>query len=136
MVKVLVKELILGFLFLVTGLFFFTSFELEIFKKWVVFSLVTTLLMMAGTLLVNFLLNIGFDMPGLALAGIILLSQILLLSLLFIFLEPDRTNHRIVAKAGTLSYLLFLGIDIYWKVKWMFPPKKRKRLIHKENEDF
>ncbi|GAO28287.1 hypothetical protein [Geofilum rubicundum] len=136
MVKVLVKELILGFLFLVTGLFFFTSFELEIFKKWVVFSLVTTLLMMAGTLLVNFLLNIGFDMPGLALAGIILLSQILLLSLLFIFLEPDRTNHRIVAKAGTLSYLLFLGIDIYWKVKWMFPPKKRKRLIHKENKDF
>jgi drug/metabolite transporter (DMT)-like permease len=136
MVKVLVKELILGFLFLVTGLYFFTSFELEIFKKWVVFSLVTTLLMMAGTVLVKILINIDFDMPGLALAGIILFSQIILLLLLFIFLEPEQTNHRIVAKAGTISYLVFLGIDIYWKVKWMFPPKERKRLFDKDNKDF
>src|SRR5690606_35889623 len=102
MVKILIKELVLGFLFLVTGLYIFDSFELNIFRKWVVFSLVTTLLMMAGTGLIKILLNIGFDMPGLALAGVILFSQLLLLILLFIFLEPDKTNHRIVAKAGTL----------------------------------
>ncbi len=136
MVKLLIKELLLGIVFLVAGLYLFSSFELGIFKKWLVFSLVTTLLMMAGTLLIKFLLDIGFDMPGLALAGIILVSQVLLLIILFIFLEPDKTNHRIVAKAGTISYFIFLGIDIYWKVKWMFPPKERKRLIEKENEDF
>lgn len=136
MVKLLIKELVLGFLFLVAGLYLFNSFELEIFKKWLVFSIVTTLLMMAGTVLIKILLNIGFDMPGLALAGIILFSQLLLLILLFIFLEPEKTNHRIVAKAGTISYLIFLGIDIYWKVKWMFPPEEKKRLKVKENADF
>lgn len=126
----------LGTFILVAGLYLFTSFELEIFKKWLIFSLVTTLLMVAGTVLIKILLNMGFDMPGLALAGIMLFSQLLLLILLFIFLEPDKTNHRIVAKAGTVSYLLFLGIDIYWKVKWMFPPEERKRLKVKENADF
>lgn len=136
MVKVLVKELVLGFLIFVTGLYLFNSFELDIFKKWVIFCVITTLLMLAGTVLIKFLLNIRFDMPGLALAGVILVSQFLLLIILFIFLEPDKTNHRIVAKAGTISYLFFLGIDIYWKVKWMFPPKERKRLIEIENEDF
>lgn len=135
MVKLLIKELALGMFFLGSGLYLFDVFELNIFKKWVVFSTFTTLMMMAGTVLVKFLLNTGFAMPGLALAGIILLSQIILLLLLFIFLEPEKTNHRIVAKAGAVTYLLFLGIDIYWKVKWMFLPKEHRRLKNKENED-
>jgi hypothetical protein len=136
MVKILIKELALGFLFLVTGLYVFDSFELNVFRKWVVFSLITTLLMMAGTVMVKFLLDIGFDMPGMALVGILLFSQIILLLLLFIFLEPEKANHRIVAKAGAVTYLLFLGIDIYWKVRWMFPPEDRNRLINKDNKDF
>ncbi len=136
MVKILIKELVLGILILVTGLFLFDFYELNIFRKWVVFSLVTTLLMMAGTVMVKFLLDIGFDMPGMALVGILLFSQIILLLLLFIFLEPEKANHRIVAKAGVVTYLFFLGVDIYWKVRWMFPPKDRKRFINKENEDF
>jgi hypothetical protein len=136
MVKILIKELVLGVLFLVTGLYVFDTFELNIFRKWVVFSLVTTLLMMAGTVMVKFLLNIGFDMPGMALAGIILFSQIFLLLLLFIFLEPEKANHRIVAKAGAVTYLLFLGMDIFWKVRWMFPPKKGNRMINRDNKDF
>ena len=128
MVKILIKELVVGLLFLAAGLYLFTYLGVGVFKMWLIFSLVTTFLMMAGTVLIKFLLNIGFDMPGLALAGIILLSQIILLTLLFIFLEPEKANHRIVAKAGAVTYLLFLGIDIYWKVNWMFPPKARKHL--------
>lgn len=136
MVKIIIKELVFGVLLLISGLFLFDALELNIFKKWVIFTLVTTLLMIAGTVMVKFLLNAGFDMPGVALAGMLLFSQIVLLLLLFIFLEPEKENHRIVAKAGVISYLLFLGVDIFWKVRWMFPPKDRKRLITKENEDF
>ncbi len=136
MVRILIKEFILGFLFLISGLYLFDALELNIFKKWVIFTCVTTLLMMAGTVLIKFLLDIGFDMPGMALAGILLFSQIILLLLLFIFLEPEKANHRIVAKAGVVIYLLFLGVDIYWKVRWMFPHEERKRLKTKENEDF
>jgi len=134
--KLLIKELVLGLFFLGVGLYLFHSFEVSISKDWVVLSLIITLFMMAGTWLVKFLLDIGYSLPGLALVGFTLFGQFFLLLLLFIFLEPENTNHRIMAKSGTISYSVYLGIDIYWKISWMFPPKKRKRMIEKENEDF
>jgi hypothetical protein len=54
--------------------------------------------------------------------------QIILVIILFIFLEPDNIKHRITVKTGLPVYLIMLAVDLYWKIKWVFLPKERKRL--------
>lgn len=122
MIKLLIKEIILGVVILIGGLLFFQSIGLAIWTKWIVFSFVLTALFAAGTVLFNLLKMRKTEWTGLSFAGITLVNQLILLILLFVFLEPEETNHRIVAKVGIGIYLIFLGIDTFWKLKWLLPP--------------
>jgi hypothetical protein len=123
MIRLLIKEIILGVVILVGGLLFFQSIGLAIWTKWIIFSFVLTALFTTGTVLFKLLKLSKSEWTGLSFAGITLVNQLILLILLFIFLEPEETNHRIVAKVGIGIYLIFLGIDTFWKLKWLLPPK-------------
>ena len=136
MTRVLIKELILGVIILVVGLVTFAHFELSIFKKWIIFSVLTTGFMMLSTLLLNLVKMIKPEMIGIVFIIAILLFQLILVIILFVFLEPENVNHRITAKSATVVYLISLGVDIYWKIRWIFPEKKRKRLKVNRHDDF
>ncbi len=128
MSKVLIKELILGISVLIMGLLGFSYFEVGIFKKWIVFSLLTTGFMMFATLLIDLTRMLRPSLIGLLLIGLIFIFQIFLVIILFVFLEPDDLKHRITVKTGLPVYIAMLAWDLYWKIKWVFLPKERKRL--------
>jgi|GEM_PF-1216845 hypothetical protein len=128
MTKILIKELILGISVLALGLFGFSYFETGVFKKWVIFSFLITGFMMFSTLITDLTRMIKPTLIGLVLISSTFIFQIILVIILFIFLEPDNIKHRITVKTGLPVYLIMLAVDLYWKIKWVFLPKERKRL--------
>jgi hypothetical protein len=124
MKRLIIKELMLSCVVFIAGIAFFKLFGLSILVKWIIFSGALFLLFGAGTIVFFIIKKLWKDVVGLAFAGVTLLNQLILLILLFIFLEPEELNHRIVAKAGVGAYLTYLGIDTYWKLRWLFPPSQ------------
>ncbi|TCO10911.1 hypothetical protein [Natronoflexus pectinivorans] len=119
--SIILKEIILSLVVFFAGLFVFRHLEVDIFTKWVYFSILLFVLFVISTLFVKYLIDSNKSWVALGFAGITFFCQIILLLILFIFLEPEETNHRIVAKVGVVSYLTFLGFDTFWKIKWLFP---------------
>jgi hypothetical protein len=124
MIKLIIKEFVLSLIIFLIGYIVFNSFGLTIKSKWIFLSLILFFLFSFGSVFFNVLKQKGVEWLGLAFAGITFLNQLILLILLFVFLEPQEQNHRIVAKVGIVAYLTFLGIDTYWKLKWLFSDKK------------
>ncbi|MDG5799422.1 hypothetical protein QA597_03500 [Marinilabiliaceae bacterium ANBcel2] len=125
MVKVLIKEFIFAVVAFGVGVKFILLMDDDVFLKWGVFCTLLFALFAIGTLLCNHLKisRPEWTAPGLAI--ITLAHQLILLLILFIFLEPENENHRIVVKKGLGAYLFFLALDTYWKIMWLFPRKKR-----------
>ncbi|HLW07507.1 MAG TPA: hypothetical protein VKY45_08075 [Marinilabiliaceae bacterium] len=120
MKQIIKKELVLGGILFLVGLLAQYLLGHKMIKGWTAFSIILALLFISSTLLFNWLMKIKPDQIGLLFAGVTLLIQAILLSLLFIVLKPTEENHRAFAILGLSNYLLFLLLDTRWKLKWFF----------------
>src|SRR5690606_22275169 len=111
MTKILIKELILGISVLALGLFGFSYFETGVFKKWVIFSFLITGFMMFSTLITDLTRMIKPTLIGLVLISSTFIFQIILVIILFIFLEPDNIDRKRVVE---VSVVLFWGMVMLW----------------------
>ncbi len=118
--RLLLKEFLLGIFILSVGLFLFKRLEIDIYYSWIYLSALLFVLFAFGTLILNYFLIKKNTWLNFAFIGVTFFKQLVLLILLFVFLEPKEGLHRIVAKSGIAAYLIFLGFDTYWKVKWLF----------------
>ena len=94
----------------------------KMITDWLVFSIILVTLFISSTFLFDWVIKRKPDQIGLLFAGVTLLSQAILLALLFIVLKPTEENHRAFAILGLTNYLLFLLLDTRWKLKWFFKP--------------
>lgn len=120
MKQIIKKELVLGGILFLVGLLAQYLLGHKMIEGWTAFSIILALLFISSTLLFNWLMKIKPDQIGLLFAGVTLLIQAILLSLLFIVLKPTEENHRAFAILGLSNYLLFLLLDTRWKLKWFF----------------
>jgi len=122
--RIVIKEILLGLTILLGGFFAFKALQVDVKVKWIVFSVMFTSLFIGGTYILKIARDRLQSLIGIIFAGITLINQIIFLILLFIFLEPQKPEHRILAFTGVIVYLVYLGIDTFWKLKLLFPPNK------------
>lgn len=120
MKQIIKRELILGGTLFILSLVTQYLLGYKMIVAWLIFSIILAVLFISSTLLFNWLMKLKPDQIGLLFAGVTLLIQAILLSLLFIVLKPTEENHRAFAILGLTNYLLFLLLDTRWKLKWFF----------------
>ena len=123
MKKIIKKEWVTGGILFLVGILVQYLLGIKMIVGWTIFSVILVVLFVSSTFLFDWLLNKNKqDQIGLIFAGVTLLNQVILLTLLFIMLKPSEVNHRAFAILGLTNYLLFLLLDTRWKLKWFFKP--------------
>ncbi len=120
MKQIIRKELVLGSILFLVGFLAQYLLGYKMIIGWMIFSFILIVLFVTSTFLFNWLIRKNQDHVGLLFAGVTLISQAILLALLFIVLKPTEENHRAFAILGLTNYLLFLLLDTRWKLKWLF----------------
>src|SRR5690554_1757213 len=111
MKQIIRKELVLGSILFLVGFLAQYLLGYKMIIGWMIFSFILIVLFVTSTFLFNWLIRKNQDHVGLLFAGVTLISQAILLALLFIVLKPTEENHRAFAILGLTNYLLFLLLD-------------------------
>lgn len=120
MKKVIQKELVLASFLFSLSLLTQHLLGYKMIGGWLIFSIILIALFVSSTFLYDWFIKRKPEHIGALFAGVTLLSQAILLTLLFIVLKPTKENHRAFAILGLTNYLLFLLLDTRWKLKWFF----------------
>jgi hypothetical protein len=96
--------------------FFFIA-DIKAVFMWTIFCSVLVILFISGSIFLILWSKNHHELKGLIFAGISFFNQLLFLLFLFIFLEPQKHDHRMIAIAGLVGYLLSFLIDTRWKLK-------------------
>lgn len=129
MVGLLIKEACLITITWLLGLIFFHITGVSVFIFWMFFCLLFFLLFFSGSLLMNFWFKRHLGLPGLSFALVSFFNQLVLVFFLFAFLKPQEDDHRIIAIAGLVGYLVCFIVDTRWKLKWINDLMNSMRLI-------
>ncbi len=74
----------------------------------------------ASTLLLNYLKKVSPQSPGWVLMGLSTLKMILIPTLIILLFEREHEATTAVVIPTVLAYLLLMGLDTAWKIKWIF----------------
>ncbi len=88
--------------------------------NWFFLSAFITLIFPAATLVLNALKKLSSLAPGWVLLALSTLKMILIPVLIIILFDREHEATPAVVMPTIISYLILLGLDTYWKVKWLF----------------
>jgi O-antigen/teichoic acid export membrane protein len=117
MLSLIKKEFILVGVVWILGLLFFFIADTKVVLMWTIFCLVLGILFISGSVFLMVWSKKHRELKGLIFAGFSFFNQLLFLLFLFIFLEPQEHDHRMIAIAGLVGYLASFLIDTRWKLK-------------------
>ncbi len=118
--QIIVKELTAALLLmgLAALIVFYETGHLP--HSWFFLSVFIALIFPAATLVLNSLKKLSSQAPGWALLALSSLKMILIPTLIFILFDREHEATPAVVMPTVIAYLILLGLDTYWKVKWLF----------------
>jgi DMSO reductase anchor subunit len=119
----LIKEIIYGLLFKgLAGLIVFIEAG-HVPKNWFYLAVIIILIFPVSTYVLNKLKKIWPDSSGWTFMGFSVIKMFLLPLLIILFFEKDHDDTEAYVMPPVIAYLILMGLDTKWKIKWLFSKK-------------
>ncbi len=121
----LLKEFFFGLLFKgAAGLVVYIESG-QIPKNWIYLALIIILIFPAGTYILEKIRKYRREGPGWAFLIISMIKMMLLPALIFLFFDKEHDDIEAFVMPSVIAYLIMLGLDTKWKIKWLFGRRPR-----------